>query len=84
MEISKKKNGSGPIGSGGKLNLNFGVNCANISPKELKPDNILIIDAADFKAKPGEVRIIDKEAIPDTTLSTHTISLRFKFTTVRV
>lgn len=43
---------------------------------KLNPKNILIIDAADFRAKPGVVRLIDKESIPETTLSTHTISLR--------
>lgn len=43
---------------------------------ELKPKNILIIDAADFKAEPGVVRLIDKDDIPETTLSTHTISLK--------
>lgn len=43
---------------------------------KLNPENILIIDAADFRANPGEVRLIDQEAIPETSLSTHTISLK--------
>ena len=43
---------------------------------ELKPKYILIIDAADFGGKPGEVKIINKEHIPETSLSTHSISLK--------
>ncbi len=39
------------------------------------PDKIIVIDAADFGATPGEVRLIESEAIPASTLSTHTIPL---------
>ncbi len=41
----------------------------------LKPDYILVIDAADFGGQAGEVRIISEELIPQTTLSTHMIPL---------
>jgi len=40
-----------------------------------KPAKTIIIDAADFGGKVGEARIIDKEHIPQTTLSTHTFPL---------
>ncbi len=41
----------------------------------MKPSRIVIIDAADFGGDPGEARIIPRAAIPETTLSTHTIPL---------
>ncbi|MBN2145579.1 MAG: hydrogenase maturation peptidase HycI [Candidatus Aureabacteria bacterium] len=41
-----------------------------------KPSIILIIDAADFGGGAGEVRIIESEAIPENSLSTHAISLK--------
>jgi hydrogenase 3 maturation protease len=40
-----------------------------------KPKRILVIDAADFKGSPGQVRLIDSRHIPETTLSTHSIPL---------
>jgi len=43
---------------------------------ELKPVRSVIIDAADFGGRPGEIRLIPEEAIPDTMLSTHTFPLR--------
>jgi hydrogenase 3 maturation protease len=42
----------------------------------LGPKRIIIIDAADFEGLPGEVRLVDKEHIPETSLSTHMISLK--------
>ncbi len=42
----------------------------------LNPKNILIIDAANFGEKPGTVKLVDKENIPESSLSTHTISLK--------
>ncbi len=41
----------------------------------LNPDYIVVIDAADFQGRPGEVRVIEETAIPQTTLSTHAIPL---------
>lgn len=41
-----------------------------------KPAQLIIIDAADFKGVPGEIRIIPGEQIPDTTLSTHQFPLK--------
>lgn len=43
---------------------------------EFKPTKTVIIDAADYGGKVGEARIIPEEAIPETTLSTHTFPLR--------
>jgi hydrogenase 3 maturation protease len=40
----------------------------------LKPGKIVIIDAADFGGMPGEIRLIEKKDIPDTSLSTHSFS----------
>ena len=42
----------------------------------LKPKKILFIDAADFGGSPGEIQQVDAAHIPETTLSTHTISLK--------
>jgi hydrogenase 3 maturation protease len=41
----------------------------------LKPSQIVILDAADFGGKPGEVRVIPEEAIPETTLTTHMVPM---------
>ena len=41
---------------------------------EIKPSKTIIIDAADFEGVPGEIRLIDSKNIPDTSLSTHTLS----------
>jgi len=38
----------------------------------IMPDKTVIIDAANFNGYPGEIRVIPKEYIPDSTLSTHT------------
>ena len=42
---------------------------------QLKPGKIVIIDAADFGGMPGEIRLIEKKDIPDTSLSTHSFPL---------
>jgi len=42
----------------------------------LKPRHIVIIDAAAFGGEPGEARLIDQEHIPETSVSTHMISLK--------
>ncbi len=57
--------------------IDAGINPENIIDEviDLKPKRILIFDAADFKAKAGQVRIIPKECIPETTISTHAIPL---------
>jgi len=41
---------------------------------QLKPDKVVIIDAADFSGMPGEIKLIEKKDIPDTSLSTHSFS----------
>jgi len=41
----------------------------------LKPDAIIVIDAAHFEGYPGEVRVIPEDLIPSTSLSTHMIPL---------
>lgn len=43
--------------------------------RRLKPSHVLIVDAALFGGKPGEVRLIPPEEIPKETVSTHLISL---------
>jgi len=39
-----------------------------------KPLRIIIIDAADFSGKVAEVRVVDKDHIPESSISTHMIS----------
>lgn len=41
----------------------------------LKPKRVVFIDAADFQGFAGEVRVIDKELLPKTTLTTHMFPL---------
>ena len=57
--------------------ITAGINPENIIDEviDLKPKRIFIFDAADFHAKAGQVRIIPKESIPESTLSTHAIPL---------
>jgi len=40
-----------------------------------RPVKTVMIDAADFGGQPGEIRVIPRELIPETTLSTHTFPL---------
>ena len=58
--------------------INAGEKPENIMGQAIneKTTKIVIIDAADFNGRPGEVRLIEKENIPETTLSTHTFPLR--------
>lgn len=44
--------------------------------KAVKPDRIIFIDAADFRGKAGEIRMIGEEEIPESGLSTHAIPLK--------
>lgn len=62
--------------------VNFKLIDAGVSPenyvgkiKKANPDTIIIIDAIDFKAKPGEVKIIDPKEIANETFSTHGVSI---------
>jgi len=40
-----------------------------------KPDTIVLIDAVDFDASPGTIKVIEKDDIKDESLSTHKVSL---------
>ena len=42
---------------------------------QIKPQKVVIIDAADFGGRAGEIRLIKKADIPNTSLSTHSFSL---------
>jgi hydrogenase 3 maturation protease len=45
---------------------------------QMKPDEVLLIDACDFKGRPGEVRVIAEaefDRIPSSPLSTHQMPL---------
>ena len=42
---------------------------------ELRPARTIIIDAADFGGKPGEVRLLSEDDIPQSSLSTHAFPL---------
>ena len=41
-----------------------------------RPDNLLIIDAVDFGAKPGQIRLFELEELSSLVISTHTLSPR--------
>ncbi|MCX8170900.1 MAG: hydrogenase maturation peptidase HycI [Candidatus Bathyarchaeota archaeon] len=43
--------------------------------RRFKPSHVLLIDAADFGGKPGEIRLIPPEQISSVALSTHSIPL---------
>jgi len=42
---------------------------------QTKPGKVIIIDAANFGGRAGEIRLIEKNDIPDTSLSTHSFPL---------
>lgn len=44
--------------------------------KRFEPDNLIIIDAADFSGAPGSVRIIDLKDITGATFSSHMLPVR--------
>lgn len=58
--------------------LNVGDKPENALDKAILigPQKTVIIDAADFGGKIGEIRIIDIEHVPETTLSTHLFPLK--------
>jgi len=41
----------------------------------LKPSLVLFLDAADFKGRPGEARVIDESQISESALSTHAVPM---------
>ena len=43
---------------------------------EVRPERVVIIDAADFAGEPGEVRVIPEEFMPENPISTHRFPLR--------
>ena len=57
--------------------IDAGINPENIidDAVDVKPSKIIIIDAAQFGGEPGEARVIEKEHLPQTSLSTHSIPL---------
>lgn len=44
--------------------------------KRLKPDHIIIIDAADIKENPGDIKLIQPDAIDGTSFSTHMLPMK--------
>lgn len=44
--------------------------------KKFKPDNVLIIDAADFGGQPGEISAIDPSVVGGVSFSTHMLPLK--------
>lgn len=45
--------------------------------RNLKPSHIIIIDAVEYDAKPGEMLVIDKEQIDTFNISTHSFPISF-------
>lgn len=44
--------------------------------KQIKPDTLVIVDAIDFGAKAGSIRIIEEKDVRTQSLSTHNVSLK--------
>ncbi|MDI6645119.1 MAG: hydrogenase maturation peptidase HycI [Methanobacteriaceae archaeon] len=47
------------------------------SIKEVKPSHIILIDAVDFKKKPGYIKLVKKEKISNYNISTHAMPISF-------
>ena len=58
----------------GRISI-VGPDLPQLRGQQVSFGKIVIIDAADFGGEPGEARIIDKEHLPKTSLSTHSIPL---------
>ncbi|MHB8154765.1 MAG: hydrogenase 3 maturation endopeptidase HyCI [Candidatus Omnitrophota bacterium] len=75
--------GVGPyIASGLRQSIKLSVINAGYAPEniidqavKLSAQRIIFIDAADFGGVPGELRLIDAEHIPESSLSTHSMPL---------
>lgn len=87
----RRDDGLGPyIASKLKSSANLVIIDAGFLPEniidrvvQLNPDHIIFIDAADFKGKPGEVRVIDESEISEYTLSTHAVPLKLVAAIIR-
>ena len=69
---------AGRVHSGPELKvIDAGFTPENIIDEAITeaPAKIVVIDAADFRGNPGQVRIVSEEDIPQATLSTHSIPL---------
>jgi hydrogenase 3 maturation protease len=44
--------------------------------KRLKPSHLVIIDAAEMKKKPGEIRLIDYQTVGGYSFSSHTLPIK--------
>lgn len=44
--------------------------------KRFEPSHLLVIDAADIKAQPGQMAIIEQDQITGSTFSTHSLSIK--------
>ncbi len=80
----RSDDGAGPYISGGVSLpkghiriINAGERPENIIDEAIAitPRRTIIIDAADFGGRPGEIRIIPEEAVPDVIHSTHSFPL---------
>lgn len=58
--------------------LDVGMTPENYSGKikQIKPDTMIIVDAVDFGAKAGSIRVIEAGEISSQSLSTHNVSLK--------
>lgn len=66
----------------GKLPKNVRIIRGGVTPenfigkiRDIKPSHVLLIDAAHFGGKPGEIKLIYPEEISSATISTHAIPL---------
>lgn len=85
LGIGNENNGDDGIGPYISKNIStknwIGINCGIIPENfygkivKYKPKKIIIIDAADMKLDPGEVRIIPKNKINQSSFSTHSMPL---------
>lgn len=66
------------VGRTGALSIDAGAVPENYLEKVARshPDTILIVDAVDFGGAPGDLRILDPEAVGSAGLSTHALSLQ--------
>ncbi|GAB4317291.1 MAG: hypothetical protein Kow0019_18340 [Methanobacteriaceae archaeon] len=45
--------------------------------KKVKPSHILLVDAVDFKKRPGYIKLVEKEKISNYNISTHAMPISF-------
>jgi len=87
--LMKQDDGAGPAAiaelktQNSKLKINVELLDAGTAPenytgkiKQIRPDTLVIVDAIDFGAEAGSIKVMEAEEVSSQSLSTHNVSLK--------